>query len=243
MSSAAAASAVRPRVLASANDTVRVACIGFNNFGRTHIASYLGLPNVEIAALCDIDGSVMARGLKMVEAAGRKRPATYTDYRKLLDDKSIDVVDLVVPNALHLPIERFEPVIQDVEIPMGKASEFLEFYFREINIRPCWVCPIRPLEAARNWTLFAMEPGALYLNFGFWGSVRTCPDAITGYFNRRIESIVQKLGGRKSLYSTSFFTEDEFRRIYNGDAYKKLKEKFDPRGAFQGLYQKAVLGQ
>ena len=50
-----------------------------------------------------------------------------------------------------------------------------------------------------------------------------------------------QLGGRKSLYSTSFFTEDEFWRIYNGEAYQKLKSKFDPQGAFRNLYQKAVL--
>jgi FAD/FMN-containing dehydrogenase len=140
-----------------------------------------------------------------------------------------------------MPIERLETVIQDVEIPVEKSLEFLEFYYREIDIRPCWICPLRPLDAARNWTLFAMEPGALYLNFGFWGSV-TSSDKAAGHFNRRIERIVQEFGGRKSLYSTSFFTEDEFRRIYNGEAYRKLKSKYDPQGAFRSLYQKAVLG-
>ena len=86
-----------------------------------------------------------------------------------------------------------------------------------------------------------MEPGALYLNFGFWGSVPTSPDKAPGYFNRRVERIVQELGGRKSLYSTSFFPEDEFWGQYNGAAYRNLKSKYDPRGAFGNLYQKAVL--
>jgi len=148
----------------------------------------------------------------------------------------------VIRKILHLPIERFEQVIQDVEIPIEKSIEFIEFYFREIDIRPCWICPVRPLDAARNWTLYAMEPGALYLNFGFWGSVRTSSGKATGHFNRCIESIVDDLGGRKSLYSTSFFAEDEFWRIYNGEAYRKLKSKFDPQGAFRNLYQKAILG-
>jgi FAD/FMN-containing dehydrogenase len=53
---------------------------------------------------------------------------------------------------------------------------------------------------------------------------------------------VSRLDGRKSLYSTSFFTEDEFGRIYNGIAYNKLKAKFDPQGVFRSLFQKAVLG-
>ena len=144
--------------------------------------------------------------------------------------------------TLHLPIEPREPVIQDVEIPIENSFAFLEFYFREIDIRPCWICPLRPLEAAANWTLYDMKPGALYLNFGFWGSVRTSPDKATGHFNRRIERIVQELGGRKSLYSQSFYPEDEFWARYNGEAYRKIKSEYDPQGAFRNLYQKTVLG-
>jgi FAD/FMN-containing dehydrogenase len=159
-------------------------------------------------------------------------------YRKWNIEERVNAVRKV----LHIPAERLEPVIQDVEIPMEKSPQFLEFYFREIDIRPCWVCPIRPLDSAGRWTLYAMEPGALYLNFGFWGSVRTSSDKDVGHYNRRIERIVQELGGRKSLYSQSFYPKDEFQRIYNGAAYQKLKSKFDPHGAFGNLYQKTVLG-
>ncbi len=170
------------------------------------------------------------------------RSSSYWKIQSLYRKWKIEERIRAMRKIMHLPIERFEQVIQDVEIPIGKSPEFIEFYFREIDIRPCWICPMRPLDAAGNWTLFAMEPGALYLNFGFWGSVRTSPDQAAGHFNRRIESIVNRLGGRKSLYSTSFFTEDEFWRIYNGIAYRKLKSKFDPQDAFPSLYQKAVLG-
>jgi FAD/FMN-containing dehydrogenase len=144
--------------------------------------------------------------------------------------------------ALRLPIEPSEQVIQDVEIPMGRAPEFMNFYFREIDIRPFWICPLRPLDTAGRWTLYALEPGALYLNFGFWGSVRTSPDKAPGHFNRRVERTVQELGGRKSLYSQSFYPEDEFWRIYNGEAYRKVKSKYDPRGVLGDLYRKTVLG-
>ena len=160
-------------------------------------------------------------------------------YRKWAVEERVHAVR----KALQLPDERFEQVIQDVEVPIKKSAEFLDYYFREINIRPCWICPIRPLETAGRWTLYAMEPGALYLNFGFWGSVRTSPDRAPGHFNRRVESIVQALGGRKSLYSQSFFPEDEFWSLYNGTAYQHLKSKYDPQGAFGNLYQKTVLRQ
>ena len=63
---------------------MRVAVVGFNGRGRAHISAYLKMPNVEIAALCDVDQAVVDRGCKTIEAAGKKRPATYADFRKLL---------------------------------------------------------------------------------------------------------------------------------------------------------------
>ena len=80
--------ALRASALPSANNTVRVAVVGFRAQGQTHIKSYLNVPNVEIAALCDVDEAVLEKGCKMVEEAGKKRPATFFDMRKLLEDKS-----------------------------------------------------------------------------------------------------------------------------------------------------------
>ncbi|MBV8802519.1 MAG: FAD-binding oxidoreductase [Gammaproteobacteria bacterium] len=65
-----------------------------------------------------------------------------------------------------------------------------------------------------------------------------------GFFNRQLESEIKKLNGMKSLYSQSFFTQDEFERIYySGDAYSKLKEKYDPNNRFPTLYEKCVLNR
>ena len=97
--SAAAAVAV-PR-LRSANDTIRVACVGVRGQGRSHIGSYLKMQNVEIAAICDIDEKVLNDRIKMVEDATQKKPAAFTDFRKLLEDKSIDAVSIATPNHNH----------------------------------------------------------------------------------------------------------------------------------------------
>lgn len=98
--SSAAGMAART-VLASPNDTVRVACVGVRGQGRSHINSYSKMPNVEIAALCDIDESVLNQRLKMVEDMGKKRPAAFTDIRKLLEDKTIDAISIATPNHSH----------------------------------------------------------------------------------------------------------------------------------------------
>ena len=52
-SMAAGAAAMRPSGLASASDTVRVACVGVRGQGRAHIKHYAQMPNVEIAAICE----------------------------------------------------------------------------------------------------------------------------------------------------------------------------------------------
>jgi predicted dehydrogenase len=101
MSSLTLPVALKASALPSQNDTVRVAVVGFNGRGRAHISAYLKIPNVEIAALCDVDQSVIENGCRMIEKAGKKRPATYTDFRKLLEDKSIDAVSLATPNFHH----------------------------------------------------------------------------------------------------------------------------------------------
>jgi predicted dehydrogenase len=88
-------------ILASPNDTVRVACVGVRGQGRSHIGAYSKMPNVEIAALCDIDESVLNTRLDAVEKLGKKRPAAFTDIRKLLEDKSIDAVSIATPNHSH----------------------------------------------------------------------------------------------------------------------------------------------
>lgn len=54
----------RASTLASPNDTVRVACVGFHGQGRAHLRAYPKLQNVEIAAVCDIDQSVLEKGAK-----------------------------------------------------------------------------------------------------------------------------------------------------------------------------------
>ena len=101
MSSVALPAALKASALQSPNNTVRVAVVGFNGRGKAHISAYLKMPNVEIAALCDVDQSVVDSGCKTIEAAGKKRPATYADFRKLLDDKSIDAVSIATPNFHH----------------------------------------------------------------------------------------------------------------------------------------------
>src|SRR5436190_11308246 len=101
MSTAAMASTAATRGIASPNDTVRVACVGVRGQGNSHIGAYSKMPNVEIAAVCDIDENVLNMRLDQIEKNGKKRLAAYTDLRKLLEDKSIDAISIATPNHHH----------------------------------------------------------------------------------------------------------------------------------------------
>jgi FAD/FMN-containing dehydrogenase len=135
---------------------------------------------------------------------------------------------------------RSEAVIQDVQIPVDRAAEFLAFFRERIGIWPVWMCPVRQRDRAARWPLYELDPEVTYVNFGFWSSVRLGPGEGDGSRNRLIEEKVEDLGGRKSLYSTSFYREDEFWRLYNGEAYRALKHAYDPEGRFLDLYEKCV---
>jgi FAD/FMN-containing dehydrogenase len=133
-----------------------------------------------------------------------------------------------------------EAVVQDVEIPVQRAAEFLDFFHREIPISPVWVCPLRQRDPDRRWPLYEFEPGQLYVNFGFWSTVALAPGERDGTHNRMIEDVVEQLGGRKSLYSTAYYQQEDFWRLYNGETYWGLKKRYDPDGRLLDLYAKCV---
>jgi FAD/FMN-containing dehydrogenase len=135
-----------------------------------------------------------------------------------------------------------ESVIQDVDIPIERAPAFLSFFLREIGLLPVWICPIGATPWADRFPLFPRRAG-LYVNFGFWDVVRRHEAHPAGHFNRLVEREVARLGGIKSLYSDSYYAADEFRATYGGDAYRRLKARYDPQGRLGDLYAKCVLRQ
>jgi predicted dehydrogenase len=99
--SSAGALAAANVVKSNPNDTVRVACVGVRGQGQSHIRAYSRMPNVEIAALCDVDESILQKRLSDAERLTGKRPAAFTDLRKLLEDKNIDAISIATPNHSH----------------------------------------------------------------------------------------------------------------------------------------------
>ncbi|MDH3369241.1 MAG: Gfo/Idh/MocA family oxidoreductase [Gemmatimonadota bacterium] len=83
------------------SDQVRVGVIGCNGMGFQNLRSILKIPEVECAALCDVDASVLNRRAGDVEGAAGVRPALHDDFRRLLEDPDIDAVIIGTPDHWH----------------------------------------------------------------------------------------------------------------------------------------------
>lgn len=136
-----------------------------------------------------------------------------------------------------------EYVIQDIEVPVDRLAQFMEFFDREVGISPVWLCPLRQRDPHQRWPLYSLDPETTYVNVGFWSSVPQPPGSVEGSVNRAIEVEVERLGGRKSLYSSSYYSAADFWRIYNGDSYRRLKQRYDSHGRLLDLYEKCVTGR
>ena len=105
--------------------------------------------------------------------SGRAGGAARDVYTRLLGlDRRFGIADRLDRRAGRPQRER---VIQDVEVPVERLAEFLDWFDAEVGMRPVWLCPL--VARPRTWPTYPLEPGATYVNVGFWGTVHVGPDA------------------------------------------------------------------
>ena len=107
-SSAAVAAGILAPAIATGrretSDRIRVAVVGLKRRGRDHIRCFHQLAkeeNVELAALCDIDESVLNESAAYYESLSGRRAKLVVDLRRLLEDPSIDAISYSTPNHWH----------------------------------------------------------------------------------------------------------------------------------------------
>ena len=130
-----------------------------------------------------------------------------------------------------------ERVVQDVEVPLERLAEFLDWFAANVGMSPVWLCPLR---TQRTWPLYPLEPGRTYVNVGFWGSVPITDSRADGDVNRAIERVLGEMGGHKSLYSDAYYEQDEFDALYGGQTLRTVRARYDPQERLASMYDKVV---
>lgn len=162
----------KTRMSVSPADKIQVALIGGNSMGWSDLSSFLKNPEIECVALCDVDGNVRNKRTDEIIKMGRPKPKLYNDYRKMLENKDIDVVVIGTPDHWHClmlcnALEAGKHVY--VEKPIGNS-------IAEINIMQKAVKKHGKIVQVGQWQrsqphfVDAVE----YLKSGKLGHIRVC---------------------------------------------------------------------
>ncbi|HEU4555764.1 MAG TPA: Gfo/Idh/MocA family oxidoreductase [Chitinophaga sp.] len=88
-----------PKIVAP-SDRLNIAAIGINGMGWADLTAMLKNPAAQCVALCDVDKNVLDKRAGELAQKGAK-VKTYSDYRKVLDNKDIDAVIIGTPDHWH----------------------------------------------------------------------------------------------------------------------------------------------
>jgi predicted dehydrogenase len=84
-----------------ADEKLRVAVIGVNGRGMSHVDAFANKNGCIITTICDADEGVIGRAMKAVDKAQGKEPTYVQDLRKVVEDPKIDIVTIATPNHWH----------------------------------------------------------------------------------------------------------------------------------------------
>ena len=92
-----------------ANDDLRVAVAGIRGRGGGLTGDFHDVAGARVVALCDVDEKVLESQVNKFKERNEK-VAAYFDYKKMLEDKSIDIVVIATPDHWHVPLSAWSIV-------------------------------------------------------------------------------------------------------------------------------------
>ncbi len=82
---------------------LRVGLIGSGWYGKLDLFRLIQIAPVEVVSICDVDKRMLAEAAELIAArqVSKRKPRTYTDYREMLKEKDLDLVEIATPDHWH----------------------------------------------------------------------------------------------------------------------------------------------
>lgn len=87
----------------SPNDKIVIGVMGVNGRGSSLAQGFIANPGSEVGYVCDVDERALEKAAAMVAKGQGRKPEAVRDFRKMLDDKSVDAIVVAAPNHWHAP--------------------------------------------------------------------------------------------------------------------------------------------
>lgn len=128
--------------------------------------------------------------------------------------------------ALHASDISSGYLVQDLSLPFATVENFINYTSEELKIWPLWLCPLRATDPPTFHPCTEKDGSPQpMLNIGLWGPASTDTNVFVRE-NRDLETRLTELGGRKVLYSHTYYTEEEFWKLYNQQWYQELRQRY-----------------
>jgi predicted dehydrogenase len=154
-----------------ANEKLVCGAIGVKGMGFADLETFLNQPNTECAALCDVDSNVLQERISDVEKIQGKAPKGYSDFRKMLEHKGLDVIIIGTPDHWHtIPFVNAAELGYDIycEKPLANTIEECNIMERAVN-RYDTVAQIGQWQRSdKHW-----QDAIKYVHSGKLGMIRT----------------------------------------------------------------------
>jgi len=91
------------RFARGANERLQVAVVGVNSRGHALAETFAHLKDTQVAYICDVDMRAISKTVQAVAVLQGREPKGLEDFRKTLDDPSLDAVVIATPDHWHAP--------------------------------------------------------------------------------------------------------------------------------------------
>jgi delta24-sterol reductase len=125
--------------------------------------------------------------------------------------------------------------IQDFYLPLSSAQKFLNKSIHKSGIFPVWICPLKATKTEQKLSPHFLSERTI-IDIGLWGKAKGRRKILE--VNKEFEKHLKEYGGRKMFYADSFYSEQEFWKIYDKKWYENLRKKYKADGIFPTIREK-----